>query len=67
MRIRQQQNGNLEPQAQPEQPTPPVPQETSINADGSPNTAEPPVAVPNQLPQAQDVPIPGLWFALQKN
>ena len=62
MRLRQQQSGNPEPesQVQIEQPPPSVQQETNINADGSLNALEPPAALPNQLPQAQDVPIPGL-------
>ena len=56
MRIRQQQSGNPESQVQPEQPLLPVPQETNINPDGSPNASAP----PSELPQVQDVPIPGL-------
>ena len=69
MRLRQQQRSDNpaqegQPQPQPEQP-PPVQQETNINPDGSLNapaqpTTSPPATTPNQLPQAQDVPIPGL-------
>ena len=62
MRLRQQQrsdNPEQEGQPQPEQP-PPVQQETNINPDGSLNATAPPATTPNQLPQAQDVPIPGL-------
>ena len=68
MRLRQQQRSDNpeqegQPQPQPEQP-PPVQQETNINPDGSLNApaqpTTPPATTPNQLPQAQDVPIPGL-------